>query len=83
MSRTHSCPMGYTIEDLKRRFPTTEEFDDFQTWMVGQTGAICNGQRYDYDRHEYVKDECFDNPHGIVVYWWDVNRYLMGLPVID
>lgn len=31
----------------------------------------------------YEDTVCKNNPHGPVVYPWDVKRYLMGLPVID
>lgn len=31
----------------------------------------------------YEEDACHNNPHGVVTYVSDVQRYLAGLPVID
>lgn len=42
------------------------------------------GYKCDYTgTGEYLDSMCKDNPHGIVVYTWDFERYLAGLPVID
>jgi hypothetical protein len=46
------------------------EGDDF-TWRCG------------YDGGYYEPTECAANPHGMVTYRSDVERFLMGLPVID
>lgn len=73
-----SCKLGMTDADLKR---VIEDLDDFYRWMSGQTGAICDGRRWDSDKQEYVETGC--GPHGMVVYKHDVARYLDRRPVID
>jgi hypothetical protein len=64
--------------------------------MVGQTISLCDGKYYDHDKLSYMSSECSDmlpgmpvtreeqlSGHGGVVYAWDLERYLLGLPVID
>jgi hypothetical protein len=41
-------------------------------WRCGYTGT-----------GYYEPTECVYNPHGVVAYPWDVERFLLGLPVID
>lgn len=78
---TPSCPLGMTRQDLIDLFG--ERIDDFMQWLSGQTAALCNGEYYNYDQAEFFPTECADAPHGLVVYTWDVERYLAGWPVID
>lgn len=73
------CQLGYTREQLKRIFG--DRLPDFNSWMIGQTGALCNGARYNYETKKEEPSGC--GPHGYVVYSWDVERYLQGRPVID
>ena len=48
-----------------------EEGEDF-TWKCKYTGT-----------GYYEDTPCKDNPHGVVTYFSDVEKYLLGLPVID
>lgn len=48
-----------------------EEGDEF-TWRCSYTGTFWK-----------TASVCKDNPHGVVVYPWDLERFLEGLPVID
>lgn len=79
-----SCPLGLTTSDLVELFDNDEvKLARFNYWMVGQTMSICEGRAYNYEKKCYEPDECAATPHGIVVYRWDVERFLAGLPVID
>jgi hypothetical protein len=51
--------------------PEHYEGDEF-TWRCGYTGT-----------GYYEPTVCVDNPHGVVAYSWDVQRFIFGLPVID
>lgn len=50
--------------------------------MNGQTMMLCDGRRYNHDAREY-EVACGGVAHGVVVYPWDVERFLAGLPVVD
>lgn len=63
------CKFGYTGEQIKEI--TGERHDDFIKWFYGQTGAICDGEW-----------PCSVS-HGMVVYEWDVERFLRGGRIID
>lgn len=76
------CHLGYPIQQLKDRLPDAD-FEDLNKWMSGQTGAICEGRRYDHETREYEPDECANEPHGFVWYTHDIERWKRGLPVID
>lgn len=74
------CELGYTedeIEDLMG-----DRLKEFERWMYGQTMAICGGRKYNHDTRKY-EEACGGNPHGVIVYRWDADRFLAGLPVID
>jgi hypothetical protein len=77
-----ACPHGYTEEELIGIIGQ-DSMIKFWNWMDGQTVALCDGREYNYDTREYRDSACVDNPHGIVVYRWDLERYLRRLPVID
>lgn len=81
MTTTSSCPHGFTREDLERILGS--QIEEFWQWMTGQTCSICDGRRYDHDEQVYKATECAGNPHGVVVYGHDLERFLRGLPVID
>lgn len=64
--------------------------------MTGQTISLCDGKYYDHICKGYFSSSCSDmfpdmpvtreeqlGGHGGVVYAWDLERYLRGLPVID
>jgi len=76
------CHGGYPIAQLQRELDE-DTFEKLSTWMRGQTGMICTGQKYNYDTEKYEPSECGDEPHGMVIYSWDVDRFFLGLPVID
>lgn len=76
-----SCPLGYTDADLLKLLG--DRLDKFSHWMRSQTVAVCEGRRYNHDAREYEPDECAGHPHGVVTYPSDVERFLLGLPIID
>jgi hypothetical protein len=76
-----SCPQGYTEEDL--RTILGPRLNEFVKWMYGQTMSICDGLKYDYDKRDYEPTGCYSRPHGAVVFPWDLERFLDGLPIID
>lgn len=51
--------------------PPHELYSD-HTWLCDYPGG-----------GEYVPDACAGNPHGMVTYAGDVERFLLGLPIID
>lgn len=71
-----ACPLGYTREQVEQI--TAEKFDEFAHWMRGQTAAICDGRHYDYGKGEYEPTTCADAPHGMVIYAWDLARWIRG-----
>lgn len=74
-----ACQLGYTSEQLALIFDFG--LGAFQRWMRGQTAAICDGRRYDYDKREYEPTGC--GPHGVIVYAHDVRQYLAGGGPLD
>ena len=74
------CRMGYTHPQLVRILG--ERLPEFNKWMYGQTMTLCEGRQYNHDTKEY-EVACDGVAHGGVVYSWDLNRFLRGLPVID
>ena len=76
------CKHGFSMRQIDEEIfvhgPVQEKF---WVWMRGQTMMHCNSTRYNYDTKEYERD-C-DEPHGVVVYPWDLKRYLDGRHVID
>lgn len=73
------CSYGYPWTQLEREVDA-ETVERLSDWMSGQTMAICDGRRYNDDSREY---EPTGHAHGLVVYRWDVERFLAGLPVVD
>lgn len=83
---------GYPWSQLERIFPPTT-MSRLEAWMYGQTMMICNGtpERKWVDdesapggqRLEEVGPSKCDRAHGLVVYEWDLDRFLLGLPVVD
>jgi hypothetical protein len=78
-----SCPQGLTGDDLAELFGDGERLREFNHWMRGQTMSVCDGREYNYAEKRYQPTKCAGHPHGVVAYPWDVERFLLGLPVID
>lgn len=76
------CPLGYPWSQLEEIFDA-QELARLRLWMYGQTGAICEGQRWDPLGRKYEPDACSPHPHGMVVYGSDIRRWMEALPVID
>lgn len=74
------CWLGYPQGQLQEILGEAG-YHELGKWMYGQTMAICDGQRYDHDLQEYV--QTCPEPHGIVVYVWDLGRFMANLPIID
>lgn len=73
------CQLGYTTEQLESIL--RDRLKEFNTWMVGQTIALCDGRSYNHNTKEYEDTGC--GPHGLVVYSWDLSRFLDGRAVVD
>lgn len=73
------CELGYTEEQVKSI--TGSRYTEFNYWMNGQTMAICDGRAYDHTLQVYKSTGC--GPHGGIVYSGDVERFMLGLPIID
>lgn len=75
------CPHGVTRAELAGILG--DRLGAFDHWMRGQTVSICEGRRWDHDKKEYQPTACADSPHGVVVYRWDLQRFLDGGPIVD
>lgn len=73
------CTHGYSV-DLLEEYLSKEDFKDLMWWMRGQTMALCDGRRYDYEKREYYET---GHSHGPVVYPWDVKRWERVGPILD
>lgn len=73
------CELGYTRSQVEEIVGL--RLDAFDHWMRGQTAAICDGHRYDYEAREYQPTGC--GPHGVVVYRHDLSNFLNGGPIRD
>lgn len=62
------CTFGYTQDQVAQIMKV--RLYEFRQWMTGQTEALCDGE-----------GGC--GPHGIITYRQDVERFLLGLPVVD
>ena len=84
MTTEPECRLGYSEQQVERILATNNKrTDDFNDWMFGATMALCDGRIYNADSHLYEPSACFQKPHGAVVYTWDMDRFLAGLPNID
>lgn len=85
------CRVGYTYRQLEAILE--DRLEDFWDWMWGQTMMLCNAEA----EREWTDDAgapggmrlvevgpalCAE-PHGGVVYTWDLERYLSGRQIID
>lgn len=72
------CEIGYSGIQLEQFFG--DKMKDFLRFMHGQTYALCDGRKYDYEAKAYVPS-C--GPHGAVYYASDVHTFIMGAPIWD
>lgn len=73
-----SCPQGLTDDDVTEILRR-----HFFRWMAGQTCGSCDGREYNHEERRYEETSCHKNPHGIVIYPWDLERYLSRRSVVD
>lgn len=73
------CALGYTHSQIEEILG--QRTKEFWFWMSGQTMVLCDGKYYDHHLGKYLSTEC--GPHGGIVYPWDLQRFLDGLPIID
>lgn len=73
------CKYGYPQKQLKEILG--DRVNEFNKYVVGQTGTICNGKIYNYDKDKYEPSGC--GPHGIVTYMCDVRTFLENRPTLD
>lgn len=73
------CELGYPKKQLEEILGP--RLDEFNNYMVGQTGAICQGKRYNFNTHKHEPTGC--GPHGIVLYKCDLLTFLEGRPTLD
>lgn len=74
--------MGFPESQLLRILDE-DGLANFKRWMVGQTVSICDGRAYNHDTKEYEPTQCAPNPHGVVYYLHDLERFLKHLPIVD
>jgi hypothetical protein len=85
------CTYGYTSAQISEILGDRQ--GEFGHWMRGQTMAICDAA----PERKWIDDEdavgglrlvdvgpppC-KRPHGVVVYPWDVERFIAGRPIVD
>lgn len=75
-----ACVQGVTDQELREQLGN--RYPEFMEWMCGQTMSICEARVYNHDLRQYEPSACTE-PHGMVVYQWDLDRFLRGLPIID
>lgn len=74
------CWLGYTRTQLETMLDS--RLSAFDSWMQGQTMALCDGRVYDPEEKIYKPSVC-DHPHGVVVYPQDVEQFLLGRRPLD
>ena len=79
---TPECPYGFPDKQLRKIF-TREQYQNFFSWMRGQTFTDCDGWKYDPSTKSMEHTECFDDPHGYVFYTHDVAKYAKGSGILD
>lgn len=76
------CPLGYPVTQLQEVLDE-QQFQRLMLWMSGQSGLLCQGTRYNHDLRRHEPTECAQHPHGMVVFAWDVRRWVSAGPIID
>lgn len=75
-----ACELGYTREQIVSMFgAAVSKFDSF---MNGQTMAICACQAFNHETRKYEPTSC-KHEATTIYYPSDVDRFIRGLPVID
>lgn len=74
------CVSGYPIRQLEDILG--DKFEEFMSWMRGQTMSLCKGKIYNHEIEEY-EVTCNGVSHGPVVYRADLKRFLNKEPIID
>lgn len=74
------CEVGYTDKQLREILG--DRYETFKTWMAGQTMAVCNGKEWNPEEEKY-EVACGGVAHGVIVYSWDLDRFLAGKKIID
>lgn len=69
------CPLGYPRYQIEEILG--HKASKFWAWFAGQTGVMCDGQKYDYELRIYKPTECAGNAHGPVVYATDLREFVM------
>ena len=77
------CRLGYTIEQVESILGPNADLDAFGAWMYGQTMAICEGYKYAPEEEAGYREVCGGEAHGVIIYPWDLARYIEGRPVVD
>lgn len=67
------CESGYTPAQVEEIMG--DRLEEFNKWMYGQTGSICEGRKYNHGTKEY-ETACGGIAHGMIVYSWDLKRFL-------
>ena len=65
----HGDVLGYTISDIKEVL-SPKKFAEFERWMRGQTVGI------------YKREDLFQRK-ALLIYRYNFERFLEGLPVLD
>lgn len=73
------CKFGYPKSQLEEILG--DKLEEFNKYMIGQTGAICNGHIYNHNDDKHELSGC--GPHGLVLYKCDLKTFLEGRPTLD
>ncbi len=76
-----ACRGGYPWSQLEELF-SPEEIKRLHEWMHGQTMMLCEARIWNRTTEQY-EEACDGVAHGVVVYPWDLRRWMNGLPIID
>ncbi len=75
-----ACRLGYTEQQVISILGN--RLAEFDHWMNGQTMGFCDGSQFNWESKQ-IEVACDGVHHGSIVYAWDLERFLAGLPVID
>lgn len=75
------CDYGYTLTQLQESLDAVT-FKHLNEWLYGQTAMWCSGSVYNHDLGSY-EQACGGVAHGTVIYTHDVDRFLLGVGVVD